>query len=92
MRVPTASPDATAAELRAQLKLALHAVYMSDSTFLIIFDQTPEQAIAAFRKSPEIFGKLRSYLGPTTLKKNMARVAKLAAHIHALSLPTSSLM
>lgn len=73
------------ARLRAELSAALDSVYMSPSTFLIIFEQTPEQAIAALRKAPEVFGTLRTYLGPITLCRNVTRVARLAEQIRHIS-------
>lgn len=51
---------------------------MSASTFLSVFDETPLQALKAFRQKPEVFGKLRGYLGPKTLARYKVRVMKLA--------------
>ncbi|MBS0234252.1 MAG: hypothetical protein JSR99_12300 [Proteobacteria bacterium] len=51
---------------------------MSATTFLKVFDETPAQAIKAFRQKPEVFGTLRGYLGPKTLARYKARVTKLA--------------
>lgn len=71
--------------LHRQLTAALEAVYMSHTSFLMVFNETPAQAIAAFRKAPEIFGTVRTYVGPVTLRNNMARVIKLAEQLRLLS-------
>jgi hypothetical protein len=71
------------AELRNALRVALTHVFMSPCSFVSVFDQTPEQAMAALKNKPDTFGKLRGYLGATTLKKNVTRVLKLAQQLHA---------
>jgi hypothetical protein len=82
--VSQTSIDPRFAKLRNDLEAALDAVYMSPTNFLSIFDQTPAQAIAAFRKSPEAFGKLRFYLGQTSLQVRRARVLHIARLLHTL--------
>jgi len=71
-------------QLRQELRQALNSVYMGHCMFLPRFDVTPLQAISAFSKKPEVFGRLRTYIGKSTQEINKRRVLRLAKSLLAL--------
>lgn len=79
----TSSPNPKT--LRREISEALDRLYMGDCTFLPVFDETPLQAVAAFRKAPEVFGVLRSYVGRATLQASKMKVLRLARSLMALN-------
>ena len=67
------------AKIRAELDAALDTYFMGPSTFLQTLMETPDAALAALKRSPEVFGQLRTYIGPATLKINHKAVQRLSA-------------
>lgn len=82
---PSPAADHARKKLRQELYEALNSLYMGDCKFVPAFDETPVQAIAAFRKAPETFGRLRTYIGRTTLQNHKRRVVRLAKALLALA-------
>jgi len=60
------------------LALAIFNLYMGPCTFLEIFRETPLQAIAALEAEPQVFGQLRNYVGPISLKANHRKLIRIA--------------
>lgn len=65
-------------KLKLDLKAALERLYMGGETFSYAFQIDPDAALAALNDRPEQFGRLRNYVGPISLKTNIARVKSLA--------------
>lgn len=66
------------AQLKLELKAALERLYMGGETFSYAFQIDPDTALAGLNDRPEQFGRLRNYVGPISLKANIARVRRLA--------------
>lgn len=64
--------------LQAEFEEALARLYMGGQSFSYTFKTEPESALEAFDKDPARFGRLRSYVGPISLKANKLRVRSLA--------------
>lgn len=75
------------AALQAELEDALSRLYMGAQTFSYTFNTEPQAALDAFDKDPARFGRLRSYVGPISLKANKMRVRSLARRLmrHAVA-------
>jgi hypothetical protein len=66
-----------------ELAKAIFDLYMGPSTFLQIFRETPLQAIAALESDPKVFGQLRNYVGPISLKANHRKLVRIARKLMA---------
>lgn len=66
------------AQLKLDLTAALKRLYMGGETFSYAFQTDPDAALADLNDRPEQFGRLRNYVGPISLKANIARVRSLA--------------
>lgn len=76
MTVGRTLPDRKA--LQAEFDEALNRLYMGAESFSYTFKTDPQAALEAFDKDPAKFGRLRSYVGPISLKTNKLRVRSLA--------------
>jgi hypothetical protein len=64
-----------------ELAKAIFDLYMGPSTFLQVFRETPLQAIAALESDPKVFGQLRNYVGPISLKANHRKLVRIARRL-----------
>lgn len=69
------------AALQAEFEEALARLYMGAQSFSYAFKTGPQAALDAFDKDPARFGRLRSYVGPISLKAYKLRVRSLARKI-----------
>lgn len=65
-------------QLRKELAAALARLYMGGQSFTHALETDPDAALTALCERPEQFGRLRSYVGPISVKANIARVRCLA--------------
>lgn len=66
------------AALLAELQEALSRLYMGAQAFSYALKTEPHTALEVFDIDPARFGRLRSYVGPISLKANKLRVRSLA--------------
>jgi hypothetical protein len=60
------------------LRDALDRLYMGGHSFLGSFVENPNETIAQLKANPAQFGRLRSYVGPIMLKRNLQDVLRVA--------------
>lgn len=63
------------------LLTALDRLYMDARSFKTAFKRDPAATISAFLEEPTRFGALRTYVGPLSIKANIARVRRLLLKI-----------
>ena len=64
-----------------QIDETLARPYWGPSSFMGIFRETPDQAITALETKPEVFGRLRTYLGPLSVEAARKKLVRLAQRL-----------
>lgn len=67
--------------LSPDLTRALQRLYMNTRAVSAAIRHDPDVAISRFKTDPTVFGALRTYVGPLSLKANIARVRRLLARL-----------
>jgi hypothetical protein len=60
------------------LRDALDRLYMGGHSFIGALAESPTEAVARLKADPAQFGRLRSYVGPIMLNRNLQDVLRLA--------------